>query len=161
MTGVLLYYIALALIIVLYGVLFPASVALDFRGTNERLRKSAVIIDVLGNVLFAPVWNILLITHLATHRFGALWQTISAVLGYAQQEGKLTKTGRLLVYLLHRLDPYHCEKAIGLKIVAPKRHWWQILLACVEVLTILLVIGSLIAFTFYSIFHINKSIQTE
>ncbi len=138
MTGLLLYYIALALVIVLYGMLFPVSVVIDFHGTNERLRKSAVVIDVLGNILFAPVWNVLLITEKATCRFGNLWQTISAVLGYAQQERELTKVGTLLVYLLHRIDPYHCELAIGLNPTIPIRKWWQKTIAIIEVLAILI-----------------------
>lgn len=91
--GFILYPLAISLILTLYGVLFPLSALLDWKGLNARLRKSALVIDVLGAVLFAPVWNRLLIKSIASQKFGELWQSISEILGYAQQEGTLLPAG--------------------------------------------------------------------
>ena len=131
--GFLLYYIAVLLMLILYGIMFPISAVLGWRGTNRRLENSALMIDVLANVLFAPAWNLLFISRLATHRFGKLWETLSEVLGWAEREKTLTRIGRLIVYLLHRLDPFHCQWAIGLRPKKPVRKWWQVALAILEV----------------------------
>lgn len=117
--------------------MFPLSAMLDPKGTNKRLKDSALVIDVLGNVVFGPVWNLLLINKNATHLFGRLWDTLSEVLGWAEKENTLTLLGKLIVYLLHRLDPYHCQWAIGLRPVKPIRKWWQVGLAILEVLIII------------------------
>lgn len=135
--GFILYYIAVVLLIILYVILFPLSALLDLKGTNRRLEKSALVIDVLANVLFSPVWNPLLIKRSAKKRFGELWETLSEILGYAKQEGTLTGAGKLLAYMLHRVDPFHCEWAIGLRPVKPHRNEWQVALAVLEVALIL------------------------
>ncbi len=152
--GYVLYPLAVCLFWLLFTPLFVLSLLADLANTERRLWKSALVIDVLGAVLFAPVWNAILITRNAVRRFGELWLSISEVLGYAQQERTLTALGRFLVYLLHRLDPYHCEYAIGLQPIKPVRKWWQVGLALLEVL--LIVFGPLVALAFFSLYLVKK-----
>lgn len=141
--GFLLYYVAIVLFVYFYALAFPLSAALDLKGTNQQLLDSALVIDVLANVLFAPIWNSLLIKPNATRRFGKLWITLSEIVGYAKQEGTLTVPGKLLAYLLNRADPFHCEYASGLRPVLPIRKGWQIALAITEVTIILTAVLSL------------------
>lgn len=152
--GFLLYFVAIFLFAYLYLILFPLSAALDLRGTAQRLGDSALVIDVLANVLFGPFWNLLLIKRSATQRFGKLWETLSEIVGHAKQEGTLTIPGKLLAYLLHRIDPFHCEWAVGLRPAKPLRNGWQIVLAVLEVSLILTAVLSLPIVPFWVAFSI-------
>ncbi|MCP1384787.1 hypothetical protein [Runella salmonicolor] len=159
MEGFILFIVATALTLSLSPLLMLLSLVLDMKGSGERMALTAYYIDVAANVLFGPAWNLLLITSMAKRRYGRKGETLSEVTGYGQIQGELRILGRLLAYLLHRIDPFHCRREAGQQVPVVVRKWWQTLLAYMEVLAILLVLGSLIAFPFYLIFHfltINK-----
>ena len=62
-------------------------------------RDSALTLDKLANREFRILWNKTLITEKG-YPFGNIEETISAVLGHNIQQKTLTKTGKVLVFLL-------------------------------------------------------------
>jgi len=72
-------------------------------------RSSAIIIDKLANREFRTLFNKTLITSNG-YCFGDESETISSVLGKNLQYGKLTKTGKVLVFIL---TEKHCLEAIN------------------------------------------------
>ena len=85
---------------------------LGVKGISEKQLKIATLIDMLGNVLCAELFNDILITAGATYFFGRLGETISEVLGYNMNSGTLTNLGFGLVMVLDFFDPGHCQKCI-------------------------------------------------
>jgi len=79
---------------------------------SDYFHTCALAIDQLGNVFCSDLFNSTLIYVTATHPFGDADQTISAVLGYAQEEKTLTTLGHALANLLDAIDPNHCNKAM-------------------------------------------------
>ena len=71
-------------------------------------RDSALTLDRLANREFRKLWNKTLITE-SGYQFGNIEETISAVLGYNIQKETLTKTGKVLVFILSKK---HCLDAI-------------------------------------------------
>lgn len=69
-------------------------------------------IDILGNIVCADLFNITLIKHSGSYKFGVKTETISSVLGKNIKTKTLTRTGRLLASLLDRIDSHHCIKSI-------------------------------------------------
>lgn len=109
--------ILLGVILIPIGLLY----SLGFRLSNnfsipERLSAylytCSLAIDQLGNVFCSDLFNHTLITSYASVLFGNPDQTISAVLGYAQNNNSLTKIGGWVVNLLDTIDPDHCKKAM-------------------------------------------------
>lgn len=72
----------------------------------------AISIDVMGNVMYKDLLEVLFLKHSNPHPFGKVGETISYVLGKNKQLGTLSRTGRLLADLLNRIDPEHVEKAV-------------------------------------------------
>lgn len=71
-------------------------------------RDSAITLDKLANREFRTLWNKMLIDENG-YRFGNIEETISAVLGYNIKRKTLTKTGKVLVWIL---TEKHCIDAI-------------------------------------------------
>ena len=71
-------------------------------------RDSALTLDKLANREFRALWNKTLITENG-YPFGNIEETISAVLGHNIQRETLTKTGKVLVFILTKK---HCLDAI-------------------------------------------------
>ena len=71
-------------------------------------RDSALTLDKLANREFRTLWNKTLITEKG-YPFGNIEETISAVLGRNIQRKTLTKTGKVLVFILTKK---HCLDAI-------------------------------------------------
>lgn len=71
-------------------------------------RDSAITIDKLANREFRTLWNKTLITW-DGYEFGNINETISGVLGKNIQNETLTKTGKVLVFILTKK---HCLDAI-------------------------------------------------
>lgn len=67
-------------------------------------------IDLLGNVVFSDLFNIIFIRH-GGYRFGEVGETVSSALGVNQINGTLSGAGHRLANLLDRIDPNHCNKA--------------------------------------------------
>ena len=74
-------------------------------------RSTAVNIDRFGNREFRALFNKVLIKENG-YRFGDIRETISSVLGKNQRDNTLTKTGKVLVWILDLIDKNHCVKSI-------------------------------------------------
>ena len=79
-------------------------------GVSSLLFALAWAIDVLGNVLCADLFNVILIKH-GGYRFGEVGETVSSVLGVNKMNGTLSKTGEKVAALLGKIDPDHCIKS--------------------------------------------------
>lgn len=69
-------------------------------------------VDILGNIVCADLFNLTLIKHSGSYRFGVKTETISSVLGKNKLTNTLTRTGLLLANLLDFVDKNHCIKSI-------------------------------------------------
>lgn len=78
------------------------------------LRSSAISIDRYGNYEFRTLWNMTMIKRSAVryHRFGVFEETISYVLGKNKALGALSRTGKVLCWVLNLIDKNHVEKAV-------------------------------------------------
>lgn len=105
--------------VILIGLFIPISlltcfVMLFIKDSRERYSKInkysyalAYSIDLLGNVLGSPLFNIILIKH-GGYCFGFPGETISSVLGKNLKLNMLTRTGKLMVKLLDLFEKDHC-----------------------------------------------------
>lgn len=78
---------------------------------DEQQENIAIAKDVVGNLIFSPLFNVLFITKQSKHRFGVFPQTISYVLGANEHTGTLTSTGIYMVMILDAIESQHCHKA--------------------------------------------------
>lgn len=101
--------LGLVLFLVAYLLYMPLTFV-NFLLVREKsyFRDSALTLDRLANREFRTLWNKTLITENG-YRFGNIEETISAVLGYNIQKETLTKTGKVLVFILTKK---HCLDAI-------------------------------------------------
>jgi len=105
-------------------------------GISRKSLNIALLIDIGGNVFCAEFFNDIFIKA-DVHTFGSPYQTISEVLGINHQLLNLTKAGQFLVDVLHYLDPYHVEKAIGLTVPVVYLSTWE------QVKRFLIVVGAI------------------
>jgi hypothetical protein len=107
--GILL---GVVLFIIAYILYFPLTI-INFLLVRKKgyFRDSAITIDKLANREFRTLWNKVLILPNG-YQFGDINETISAVLGRNILKNKLTKTGKVLVWVL---TEKHCIDAITLK----------------------------------------------
>ena len=97
------------LFITAYVLYLPLSVInFFFVFSDGYFRDSALTLDRLSNREFRTLWNKTLITN-DGYKFGNIEETISGVLGKNIQLKKLTKTGKILVWVL---SEKHCINAI-------------------------------------------------
>lgn len=108
LTG-LLALIARASISLLGGVGYFLGLLLSKNKAKYNLNV-AISYDQLGNVILAPLMNVLL-KKKGGKFFGHPDETISFVLGRNKALGKLTKLGKLIADGLNKIDPNHVEKA--------------------------------------------------
>ena len=99
------YLLLLPLTFINYAVVAHKSISEGY------FRSTAVNIDRFGNREFKALFNKLLIKENG-YRFGDIRETISYVLGKNQRDKTLTKTGKVLVWILDLIDKNHCEKSI-------------------------------------------------
>lgn len=78
-------------------------------GTSQFIKAMAISIDVFGNVAYSGLFNNIL-SKKQIYKFGSPYETISEVLGWEQYYRDLSKEGKLLVKILDKVDPKHCEK---------------------------------------------------
>ena len=74
-------------------------------------RSTAVNIDKFGNREFRKLWNLTLKTN-DGYMFGNFEETISSALGKNERDGTLTRTGKVLAWVLNTIDKNHCKNAI-------------------------------------------------
>ena len=102
--------LGLILFIIAYVLYFPLTL-INFLLVRKKgyFRDSALTLDKLANREFRTLWNRTLINENG-YRFGNIEETISAVLGHNIQRKTLTKTGKVLVFILTK---EHCIDAIN------------------------------------------------
>ena len=101
--------LGLILFIIAYVLYFPLTLINFLLVRNKGyFRDSALTLDKLANREFRTLWNKTLINENG-YPFGNIEETISAVLGHNIQRKTLTKTGKVLVFILTKK---HCLDAI-------------------------------------------------
>lgn len=107
--GLILFLIAIILFLPLTIINF---VVVAFKGKAEGyFMSSAINLDRYGNYEFRSLFNLILKKN-GGYEFGDFRETISSVLGKNQRDNTLSKTGKILVFILDRLDKEHCKKSI-------------------------------------------------
>lgn len=74
-------------------------------------KSSAINLDKFGNREFRTLLNKTLKTEIG-HAFGDMKETISSCLGKNERDETLSKTGKILVWILNKIDKNHCIKNI-------------------------------------------------
>lgn len=119
--GILIFIIAAILSIVLLPIGFIWGVVeafwkrgfkSGFKRISEYFYDMALSIDQFGNVTCKELFNDTLIINSSDDRFGDPDETISSVLGKNKRDGTLTKTGKILSWILDKLDKNHVIKSI-------------------------------------------------
>lgn len=104
--GLILYIIA-------YLLFLPLTI---FNALNVKkkgyFKDTAINIDKFGNREFRFSLNKYLITEKSPDRFGNIEETISSVLGKNQRDKTLSKFGKMICFILDKLDKEHCKKSI-------------------------------------------------
>ena len=112
MIGFILFIVAVVLLYVLSLPMILLAILIKRKNVGKYFYDLAFAIDQLGNVLCAPVFNILF---LHSQNKGKLYgnpdETISHVTGVNFLEGNLTIFGMALKNTLNFIDKDHCEKA--------------------------------------------------
>jgi len=104
--GFLLFLIAYILFLPLSLINF-----LVVKNKKGYFKSSAINLDKFGNREFRTLLNLTL--RLETgYQFGNMNETISGVLGKNERDKTLSKTGKILVWILNKLDKNHCFKSI-------------------------------------------------
>ena len=121
MIGIVVFIIAILLSLILLPIGFIWSTVEAFwnRGwksgwnrVSEYFFDMALSIDQLGNVTCKELFNDTLIVNSSKNRFGDPDETISSVLGKNKRDNTLTKPGKILSWILDKLDKNHVIKSI-------------------------------------------------
>lgn len=78
--------------------------------SNDYFLQTAVDIDRFGNRNFRAFLNFSMQKN--GYPFGNLNETISSALGKNQRDGTLTNFGKVICFILDKLDKEHCIKSI-------------------------------------------------
>jgi hypothetical protein len=101
------------LFIIAYILYLPLSV-INWLFVNDKsgyFKSSAINLDKFGNREFRTLFNKTLINNKG-YRFGNINETISSVLGKNQLTGTLTCLGKVLVWILDKIENDHSLKSI-------------------------------------------------
>jgi len=74
-------------------------------------KSSAINLDKFGNREFRTLLNLTLKIE-SGYEFGNINETISGVLGKNERDNTLSKTGKILVWILDKIDKNHAFKSI-------------------------------------------------
>lgn len=101
------------LFIIAYILYLPLSVInwLFVKDKSGYFKSSAINLDKFGNREFRTLFNKTLINDKG-YRFGNINETISSVLGKNQLTGTLTNIGKMLVWILDKIENDHSLKSI-------------------------------------------------
>lgn len=112
--GLLLTRIALIILYIIgIPVLLISTIISLIQHKGDRYYKNiAKGIDIFGNVLCSPLFNIILIAKGSKHKFGEWGETISSVLGKNERDKELLKLGRVIANVLNYIDKEHCKNSI-------------------------------------------------
>lgn len=102
------------LFIIAYLLFLPITI---FNALNVKkkgyFKDTAINIDRFANREFRFSLNKYLITEKSIDRFGSIEETISSVLGKNELSDNLTTLGKLLCWLLDKIEKNHCIKSIN------------------------------------------------
>ncbi len=73
--------------------------------------NTAYGIDLLGNIICSPLFNVTLIKH-GGYEFGKTGETISSVLGKGERDNTLTSCGKIIANFLNWVQTDHCKNSI-------------------------------------------------
>lgn len=104
----------LFLFIVAYVLFLPLSIINFLAVKNKKgyFKSSAISLDKFGNREFRTLLNKTL-TLKSGYKFGDINETISGVLGKNQRDRTLSRTGKIIVWILDKIDKNHVEKSIN------------------------------------------------
>ena len=105
------------LFIIAYILYLPLTIV-NWLFVNDKsgyFKSSAINLDKFGNREFRTLFNKTLINDKG-HRFGNIEETISSVLGKNQLTDTLTNSGKLLVWILDKIENDHALKSIDKKL---------------------------------------------
>lgn len=109
--GFILFFIAIALGVILFPVSF--CIGIIILPANKYLFNIAYAIDLLGNVVCAPIFEVLFIKNTPNkYSFGDPIDTISYVIAFNKHIDNLTRTGKALAAILDFIDPGHTDLTI-------------------------------------------------
>lgn len=102
------------LFIIAYILYLPLSIInwLFVKDKSGYFKSSAINLDKFGNREFRTLFNKTLINDKG-YRFGNINETISSVLGKNQLTGTLTNIGKILVWILDKIENDHSLKSIN------------------------------------------------
>lgn len=106
----LLFY-PTAIIITIFVNLYKRKWKLALKKVDAQFLSIATSIDASANVVCKDMFNVILKQHNG-YGFGKRKETISSVLGKNQRDRTLKLSGKLLVFILDKIDPKHCLKSI-------------------------------------------------
>jgi 8-oxo-dGTP diphosphatase len=117
MKGLILFIISLVLCSIVYPIGFMYSVILTllkngYTELDKYLFQCAISQDQHANTWLAKLFNDVLIKQ-GGAKFGDTDETISSVLGKNQLANKLTKLGKYINSILHKIEKDHSIKSIG------------------------------------------------
>jgi hypothetical protein len=107
--GFVLFIVAILLSLALYPI--GLGYAIFKKGLNEYFYDVAYGIDQLGNIIMKHAFNKWLISD-GGYQFGNPDETVSSVLGKNKRKKTLTKSGKLLDWILNKLDNGHSLNSI-------------------------------------------------
>ena len=111
--GILLAFIAVILTVLIapFALIYEIITLVRFSKVSEYFFNIAISIDQLGNVVCQGLFNDFLITK-EGFKFGNPDETISSVLGRNYLTGTLKPTGKVLRWILDKIEKDHCVKSI-------------------------------------------------
>lgn len=83
----------------------------SFKRLDDQFLSIATSIDASGNVVCKDLFNACL-KKKGGYEFGKRKETISSVLGKNQRSKSLTDLGKLIAFVLDKIDKNHCAKSI-------------------------------------------------
>ena len=109
--------IQIFLFLIAYILYLPLTIINFFFVENKKgyFLSSATNLDKFANREFRALLNKTLITK-DSYKFGNINETISSVLGKNEITNTLTKAGKLLVWILDKIDKNHALKSINTQI---------------------------------------------
>ena len=105
------YLLIPSLVVALIKSFYKVKINRGFINLAYYFRKIAVSLDQLGNTVCADLFNTTLIKK-EGYNFGNPDETISGVLGKNQLMNTLSKIGKVLNYLLNKIETNHSIKSI-------------------------------------------------
>lgn len=111
MKNFILAHIAIMLFMLINPFSFVYVVIIKRKSASGYWRNLAYDVDRFGNHQYRTLFNKLLIKE-SGYQFGDFRETVSSVLGKNYIKGTLTKSGRILVWILDKIEKNHVTKSI-------------------------------------------------